>query len=110
VIPCGAYDRTLDFFAELSAAHLRSAHVQLNYGYAYVDKIPAAGATTRVILASKASSASPRQSRSSPAGSLSAADRHLPRPRPETRSTAAPSLPATGSQGPRQRTLLGSLS
>jgi tetratricopeptide (TPR) repeat protein len=54
VIPCGAYDRALAFFAELGAAHPRSAHLQLNYGYAYVDKIPAAGAITRVILANKA--------------------------------------------------------
>jgi hypothetical protein len=54
VIRCAAYDRALDVFAEIAAAHPRSASVQLNYGYAYVDKIPAAGSITRVILANKA--------------------------------------------------------
>jgi tetratricopeptide (TPR) repeat protein len=54
VIRLGDYDRALSFFDELTAAHPGSAHAWLNYGYVYVDKIPAAGAITRVILASEA--------------------------------------------------------
>ncbi len=38
----------------LTAAHPGSAYALLNYGYAYVDKIPSAGAITRVILANTA--------------------------------------------------------
>ena len=54
VIRCGAYDRALAFFAALTAAHPQSASAQLNYGYAYVDKIPTTGAISRVILANEA--------------------------------------------------------
>jgi len=54
VIACGAYDRALAFFAKLTAAHPGSAPAQLNHGYAYVDKIPAAGAVARVVLADRA--------------------------------------------------------
>jgi tetratricopeptide (TPR) repeat protein len=54
VIRLGAYDRALAFFAKLVADHPRSAAAELNYGYAYVDEIPAAGAITRVILANDA--------------------------------------------------------
>lgn len=54
VIRLGEYDRALDFFEKLVAAHPRSANAWLNYGYAYVDKIPAAGAITQVILANEA--------------------------------------------------------
>jgi tetratricopeptide (TPR) repeat protein len=54
VIRTGEYDRGIAFFDELTAAHPDSAHAWLNYGYAYVDKIPAAGAITQVILASEA--------------------------------------------------------
>jgi tetratricopeptide (TPR) repeat protein len=53
-IRAGAYDRALDFFDRLVAAHPGSAYAWLNYGYAYVDKIPAAGAITQVILANDA--------------------------------------------------------
>lgn len=49
-----AFDRTLEFFEKLSAAHPGSANVHLNYGFAYVDKIPAAGSITQVILANNA--------------------------------------------------------
>ncbi len=54
VIRAGAYDRALDFFGKLVADHPGSAFAWLNYGYAYVDKIPAAGAITQVILANEA--------------------------------------------------------
>jgi tetratricopeptide (TPR) repeat protein len=54
VIAAGAYDRALDFYKGLAAAHPGSWEVAINYGYAYVDKIPAAGAITQVILANTA--------------------------------------------------------
>lgn len=54
VIACAAYDRAIDFFTRLTAEHPRSANALLNHGYAYVDKIPAAGAITQVILANSA--------------------------------------------------------
>jgi tetratricopeptide (TPR) repeat protein len=54
VIACAAYDRAIAFFGKLTEEHPGSAHALLNYGYAYVDKIPAAGAITQVILANSA--------------------------------------------------------
>ncbi len=51
VIQAGAYDRALDFFEKLTADHPQSANAWLSYGYAYVDKVPAAGAISQVILA-----------------------------------------------------------
>lgn len=54
VIQDGQYDRALGFFERLVAAHPRAANAYLNYGFAYVDKIPAAGAITQVILANSA--------------------------------------------------------
>jgi tetratricopeptide (TPR) repeat protein len=54
VIRTGAYDRALRFFESLVAAHPDSANAHLNYGFIYVDKIPAAGAITQVILAHSA--------------------------------------------------------
>src|SRR5688572_20173193 len=54
VIACEAYDRAIDFLAALTEAHPKSAAAMLNYGYAHVDKIPAAGAVTRVLLANTA--------------------------------------------------------
>jgi tetratricopeptide (TPR) repeat protein len=53
-IRAGAYDRALDFFEKLVASRADSAYAWLNYGYAYVDKMPAAGAITQVILANDA--------------------------------------------------------
>jgi tetratricopeptide (TPR) repeat protein len=50
----GEYDRALRFFGRLVTAHPRAANAHLNYGFAYVDKIPAAGAITQVILANSA--------------------------------------------------------
>ena len=54
VIREGAYDRALDFYEKLVAAHPDSAYAWLNYGYVYVDKMPSAGAITQVILANDA--------------------------------------------------------
>lgn len=48
------YDRAIAFFEKLIANHPNAANAHLNYGFAYVDKIPAAGAITQVILASRA--------------------------------------------------------
>ena len=48
------FDRSLKFFETLSTAHPKSANAALNYGFAYVDKMPAAGAITQVIIANNA--------------------------------------------------------
>lgn len=48
------FDRSVAFFEKLAASRPQSANVHLNSGFAYVDKIPAAGAITQVILANKA--------------------------------------------------------
>src|SRR5688572_19311097 len=50
VIKAGEYDRSLSFFEKLVATHPQAANAWLNFGYAYVDKIPAAGSITQVIL------------------------------------------------------------
>jgi tetratricopeptide (TPR) repeat protein len=49
-----AYDRSIGFFESLAEEHPDSPEVRLQWGYAYVDKIPAAGAVTAVILANTA--------------------------------------------------------
>lgn len=54
VIPVKAYDRALAFFQQLVTVNPSSANAHLNYGFAYVDKIPDAGAITQVILANNA--------------------------------------------------------
>ena len=54
VIQTGEYDRAIDFFKKLVTDHPKAAYAWLNYGYAYVDKIPAAGSITQVILANNA--------------------------------------------------------
>jgi len=54
VIAAGAYDRALRFFETLVGDNPRAANAYLNYGFAYVDKIPAAGSITQVILANAA--------------------------------------------------------
>ena len=54
VIRTGEYERAIAFFEKLTAAHPQAAFAWLNYGYAYVDKIPAAGSITQVILANNA--------------------------------------------------------
>jgi tetratricopeptide (TPR) repeat protein len=48
------FDRSVQFFEKLAAEHPNSANVHLNFGFAYVDKIPAAGSITQVILANNA--------------------------------------------------------
>jgi len=54
VIQAGQYDRALAFFQKVATAHPTSANLHLNYGFEYVDKIPAAGSITQVILANNA--------------------------------------------------------
>lgn len=54
LIKAGQYDRGLDFFKQLVAAHPSASNAHLNYGFQYVDKIPAAGSITQVILANNA--------------------------------------------------------
>jgi tetratricopeptide (TPR) repeat protein len=48
------YDRAITFFEKLVTANPKAANAHLNYGFAYVDKIPAAGSITQVILANNA--------------------------------------------------------
>jgi tetratricopeptide (TPR) repeat protein len=48
------YDRCLKFFEHLTAERPSAWAAWLNYGFAYVDQIPAAGAITQVILANTA--------------------------------------------------------
>jgi tetratricopeptide (TPR) repeat protein len=48
------FDRELKFFDELVARTPSAPFAYLNYGFAYVDKIPCAGAITQVILANTA--------------------------------------------------------
>lgn len=54
VIKAAQYDRAIAFFEKESKAHPEAANLFLNYGFAYVDKVPAAGAITQVILANNA--------------------------------------------------------
>jgi tetratricopeptide (TPR) repeat protein len=54
VIQTAQYDRGLKFFEKLAGEHPDSANVRLNYAFAYVDKIPAAGSITQVLLANSA--------------------------------------------------------
>jgi len=48
------FDRSLKFFEQLVSKNPNSSNAHLNFGFAYVDKIPAAGAITQVILANTA--------------------------------------------------------
>jgi tetratricopeptide (TPR) repeat protein len=54
IIRSKQFDRALDFFQKKVAEHPKAANLHLNYGFAYVDKIPAAGSITQVILANNA--------------------------------------------------------
>jgi tetratricopeptide (TPR) repeat protein len=54
VIAAKEHDRCIKFFESLVAANQKSANAFLNYGFAYVDKIPVAGTITQVILANTA--------------------------------------------------------
>jgi tetratricopeptide (TPR) repeat protein len=48
------FDRAISFFEKLTAANPKASMAFLNYGFSYVDKIPAAGSITQVILANNA--------------------------------------------------------
>src|SRR6266566_1649816 len=48
------FDKEIAFFEKLVKEHPASANAFLNYGFSYVDKIPAAGSITQVILANTA--------------------------------------------------------
>lgn len=48
------YDRCIAFFQKLVTDHPKAPNAFLNFGYAYVDKIPVEGAITQVLLANKA--------------------------------------------------------
>ncbi len=48
------HERCLQFFEKLVAGHATAANAYLNYGFAYVDKMPVAGSITQVILANGA--------------------------------------------------------
>src|SRR5438067_1097516 len=48
------FDKEIAFFEKLVAAHPASSNAYLNYGFAYVDKIEAAGSITQVIMANTA--------------------------------------------------------
>ena len=54
IIEGGQYDRALAFFKMLVTEHPDAANAHLNCGFAYVDKMPVAGAITQVILANNA--------------------------------------------------------
>jgi tetratricopeptide (TPR) repeat protein len=53
-IQSGEYDRAIAFLQQLVADHPDKANAHLNFGFAYVDKIPVAGSITQVILANNA--------------------------------------------------------
>jgi len=48
------FDREIAFYEKLTAANPKASNAFLNYGFCYVDKIPAAGSITQVILANTA--------------------------------------------------------
>ena len=48
------FDKEIAFFEKLVAEHPNSSNAYLNYGFAYVDKIAAAGSITQVIMANTA--------------------------------------------------------
>lgn len=48
------FDRSLGFFEQLTQKHSDAPNAYLNYGFALVDKIPAAGSISQVILANNA--------------------------------------------------------
>ena len=54
VIQSKQYDRCISFFEGLVAGHPDAANAYLNFGFAYVDKVPDVGAVSQLILASKA--------------------------------------------------------
>ena len=53
-IQAAQYDRCIEFYQKLIELRPDASNVRLNFGFAYVDKIPAAGSITQVILANNA--------------------------------------------------------
>src|SRR5206468_12282500 len=54
IIQTSQYDRGIKFLEKLVAEHDGAANAHLNYGFVYVDKIPASGSITQVLLANNA--------------------------------------------------------
>ena len=54
VIQSAQYDRGIKFLEKLVQDHDAASFAHLNYAFAYVDKIPAAGSITQVLLANSA--------------------------------------------------------
>lgn len=54
VIHSKEFDHGIKFFEQLAAQYPKSPNLHLNFGFAYVDKIPVAGAITQVMLANSA--------------------------------------------------------
>jgi len=54
VIATKEHDRCIKFFEKLVADHPDASSAWLNFGFAYVDKIPVAGSITQVLLANTA--------------------------------------------------------
>jgi tetratricopeptide (TPR) repeat protein len=54
IIRSKEFDRSISYFGKLLGEHPSSANLHLNYGFAYVDKIPVAGSITQVLLANTA--------------------------------------------------------
>ncbi len=54
IIAAGEYRRAVKLFEELAAEHPDDATIHLSLGYALVDKIPAEGSITQVLLANEA--------------------------------------------------------
>lgn len=53
-IAAGECDRAFAFLEALVEAHPEAPNLRMNFGYAHVDKMPAAGAISRVALAERA--------------------------------------------------------
>jgi tetratricopeptide (TPR) repeat protein len=54
IIRSKQFDRALEFLNKMTEQNPKAANLHLNYGFAFVDKIPAAGSITQVILANNA--------------------------------------------------------
>lgn len=54
LIAAGEYDRGLKFFARLARDYPEAANLRLNYGYAFVDKLPGQGLLAQMALAGDA--------------------------------------------------------
>lgn len=54
ILQTAEYDRSVALFEKITGEHPELPYAWMNLGYAYVDKIPSAGAITQVILANTA--------------------------------------------------------